>query len=65
MRDNTTYTINDWLIFLKISRTTFWRRLKNGHIPKADKNVGTEKHPNWRWLQTTVDGYLSNPTTNA
>ena len=61
---NTTYEIKDWLAALKISRSTLWRRIKSGEIPKPDKNLGSEKRPLWRWFQSTVDNYLSNPPTN-
>lgn len=54
------YTIEDLMQLMNIkSRSTFWRKRKQGIIPAPDIATG---HP--RWFRKTLDAALPNLNTN-
>jgi len=56
-----TYTIKDWCEFLGASRTTVWRYIESGYIPKPDAIV-----PRPRWYNApSLAGFQSNQSTSA
>lgn len=56
-----TYKINDWLLFLNCSRSTLWRYIKKGKVPKP---ATVDPTPRWE-KAPSLNGFQPNQNTSA